>query len=97
MPYLNFLYLQRMDYLYFKIGNILPIQNLLENMIWTIINKQTYRNTVNQITMGLLFLNLLEYTDTLYQDNIKTSEQELIFSSLKYVKSHYPQNLFCIQ
>ena len=27
------------DYLYFKIGNILPIQNLFENMIRTIINK----------------------------------------------------------
>lgn len=77
------------DYLYFKTENILPIQNLLENMIWTIINKQTYRNTVNQITMGLLFLNLLEYTDTLYQDTIKTYEQKLIFSSLKYIKSHY--------
>lgn len=77
------------DYLYFKTGNILPIQNLLENMIWTIMDKPTYHNTVNQITMGLLFLNLLEYTDALYQDTTETYEQKLIFSSLRYIKSHY--------
>jgi len=77
------------DYLYFKTGNILPIQNLLENMIWEISNKQAYRNTVTQITMGLLFLNLLEYTDALYQSTSESYEQKLIFSCLKYIKDHY--------
>ncbi|CUX25019.1 AraC family transcriptional regulator [Clostridium sp. C105KSO13] len=77
------------DYLYFRTENILPIQNLLENMIWTIINKDTYQNTINQVTMGLLFLNLLEYADVLYQNTTETYEQKIIFSSLKYVRSNY--------
>lgn len=77
------------DYLHFRTENILPVQNLLENMIWTIQNRHACRNAVNQLTMGLLFLNLMEFTEVVYQDDSKTYEQNLVFSSLRYVKSHY--------
>lgn len=79
------------DYLYFKTKNIIPIQNLLENMIWSIMNNHTVSDTINQTTMGLLFLNLLEYTDVLYQNTTETYEQKLIFSSLRYIKNHYKE------
>lgn len=77
------------DYLYFRTGNLRPIENLLENMIWSIRNKSSYHNTITQISMGLLFLNLLEYADISYQDDSQTYDQKLIFSSLRYIKSHY--------
>lgn len=56
------------DYLLFRVSDILPIQNLVENMIWIIINRQINNRKINQITMGLLFLQLLNYTDKLYTD-----------------------------
>ena len=42
---------------------ILPVQNLVENMVWTLLSNQSNKRSINQITMGLLFLQLMHYTD----------------------------------
>ena len=42
-------------YLHFRVANVLPIQNLVENLIWTIQNKQPNKRSINQVTMGLLY------------------------------------------
>ena len=39
-------------------GDILPVENLLENMIWTLLEKKSGVNLLNQTTMGLLLQNL---------------------------------------
>lgn len=44
-----------LSYLHFKVSDILPIQNLLENLIWTIFHDLQNKRLMNQITMGLLF------------------------------------------
>lgn len=77
------------NYLHFQTNGILPIQNLVENMIWTLIHKNAGTNTINQTTMGLLFLNLSLFADTINQNNPNQFEQNLIFSVLKYIESHY--------
>ena len=77
------------DYLHFKGKDILPVQNLLENMIWTLIHQKTGTNTINQTTMGLLFLNLSQFAENLHQDNQEQHEQKLVFSVLKYIDTHY--------
>lgn len=73
-------------YLHFKVGNVLPIRNLLENMIWTLVNEPSGRQTINKITMGLLFLNLMNHTESLSYQN---EEQRLKLSILNYVEDHY--------
>lgn len=51
------------SYLYFHVADILPVQNLIENMVWTIFYDISNKRSSNQITMGLLFLQLLNYMD----------------------------------
>jgi AraC-like DNA-binding protein/mannose-6-phosphate isomerase-like protein (cupin superfamily) len=51
----------KMPYLYFHVGDVLPIQNLVENLIWSLRSGSSDRQ-INEITMGLLFLQLLQYT-----------------------------------
>ena len=77
------------SYLHFQAKDILPVQNLLENMIWTLLHKKSGTNTMNQTTMGLLFLNLSMFADTINQDDPNQYEQNLVFSVLKYIETHY--------
>ena len=42
----------KVSYLHFKVAEVLPIQNLIENLIWTIMNNQQNNRSINQITMG---------------------------------------------
>lgn len=77
------------SYLHFQAKDILPVQNLLENMIWTLLHKKAGTNTMNQTTMGLLFLNLSMFADTINQDDPNQYEQNLVFSVLKYIETHY--------
>ena len=46
------------DYLYIKTKGIVPVENLLENMIWTILGRHPMMDTINQTSMGLLLMNL---------------------------------------
>ena len=77
------------DYLYFRVGNIAPVQNLVENLIWNITGNHSSFSNINQLTMGLLFLTLTEYTDTLSQSKSSSYEQKLVLSVLKYIEHNY--------
>lgn len=77
------------SYLHFQAKDILPVQNLIENMVWTLLHKKAGTNTINQTTMGLLFLNLSMFADTINQDDPNQYEQNLVFSVLKYIETHY--------
>ena len=65
------------NYLHFQTKDILPVQNLLENMIWTLIEQKTGTNTINQISMGLLFMNLSAFADNINQNYPNQYEQTL--------------------
>lgn len=73
-------------YLLFEVSDILPIQNLVENLIWTLFNGVPNKRKINQTTMGLLFLQLLNYTDRLSYNN---KQEELIIQMLRYIEDHY--------
>ena len=77
------------NYLHFKAKDILPVQNLLENMIWTLIEQKTGTNTINQISMGLLFMNLSAFAENINENYPNQYEQTLVFSVLKYIETHY--------
>lgn len=44
---------------------------------------------VSQLSMELLLLNLMNYTETMNQKDEQQLEQHLVFSALNYIKSHY--------
>ncbi len=75
-------------YLHFKVADILPIQNLVENLIWTIVNKQSNKRSINQATMGLLFLQLMNHMDKL-ETGEGSGQQKLIITVLSYIEEHY--------
>ena len=77
------------SYLHIPTKDIVPVQNLIENMIWTLIHHRHGTNTLNQTTMGLLFLNLSLFADRINQNDPRQREQALVFSILKYIESHY--------
>ncbi|MDE6169519.1 MAG: AraC family transcriptional regulator [Acetatifactor sp.] len=75
-------------YLHFRVADVLPVQNLVENLIWTIWHRQPNRRRTNQITMGLLFLQLMNC-----MDKVETVEgagqQKLMITVLSYIETHY--------
>ena len=75
-------------YLHFKVAGVLPVQNLLENLIWTIVNKQPNKRSINQATMGLLFLQLMNHMDKMETD-AASEQQKFIIRVLSYVEEHY--------
>lgn len=78
------------SYLHFKLSEVIPIQNLLENLIWTIWKDNHNKRSINQFTMGLLFLHLMNHTDKIIvgKDNF---EQELRLTVYRYIEEHYKE------
>ena len=76
------------NYLHFQVADVLPIQNLMENMVWTLLNNQPNKRSVNQVTMGLVFLQLIHHTDRLHSDD-QSYNQQLIFQVLRYIDENY--------
>lgn len=73
-------------YLHFKVSDIVPVQNLIENLLWSLLHKNTNRRRIIQNTMGLLFLHLMDYTERLeYGDN----RDEAIIKALSYIENNY--------
>lgn len=76
------------NYLHFQVSDILPIQNLVENMVWTLLNNQPNKRSINQVTMGLLFLHLMHHTDRIRSAS-SSFDQQLIFQVLKFIDENY--------
>ncbi len=75
-------------YMHFQVSDVLPIQNLLENLIWSIWNKQPNRRSINQATMGLLFLQLMNHMDKM-NTNSENQSSKLMIEVLGYVEENY--------
>lgn len=79
---------QQGNYLYFDVASILPVQNLIENLIWNMLRDEPSQRSLNEVTMGLLFMNLMNYTDRI-QVSQNSSEQELVLRLLRYIDTSY--------
>lgn len=49
-------------YLHFQIADVLPVQNLVENLVWSLMHEREGMQAMNQTTMGLLLRHLMHYT-----------------------------------
>ena len=73
--------------LYFQVADVLPIQNLIENLIWTLLRGTSpNRRSICQTTMGLLFMQLMNYTDRLVSGS---TEEAAIVKVLRYIEENY--------
>ena len=71
-------------YLHFAVSGIKPIQNLIENLLWNLLEDHPNKRKINQMTMTLLFLQLMSHTQML----VKPQEAATV-RALSYVESHY--------
>ena len=78
----------KISYLHFHVADILPIQNLVENMVWTIFYNIGNKRSCNQITMGLLLLQLLNHMDKM-ETGTRRFDRELVGTVLSYIEEHY--------
>lgn len=73
-------------YLYFKVANVLPIQNLLENLLYTLTGESSNKRQLNKITFGLLLLQLTDFSEQL---SVKNKSDAFILEIYRYVEENY--------
>lgn len=77
------------SYLHFKAKDILPVQNLMENMIWNLVEHKKETNIINQTTMSLVLMNLSSFSEDLKAAAPASYEQSLVLASLQYIDKNY--------
>lgn len=87
-------FLRRSDspdrYLHFQVSEVPQIQNLVENLVISLIDRHEDENRINQILMGLLFLYLQKYTGLLEEATPVSYQDNMVMSVLRYIDQHYP-------
>ena len=78
-------------YLYFDVSEVKPIQNLLENLLWILTQDTPNKRRMSQMTMALLFMQLLAHTDTL---TTADPEDAVVWQVLRYVEENYVNGSF---
>ena len=76
-----------MSYLHYQISDNIPVQNLVENLVYYLLQKEDTDKNI-EITMGLLFLQLLKHTDAIHTDRA-SYRKKLVLDALAYIDVHY--------
>ena len=77
------------SFLHFKVADVLPVQNLVENLVWSIVHRQPHDQQINQTTVGLLFLQLANYADKVEQGYAQQQDNHMMARVLEYVETQY--------
>lgn len=73
-------------FLHFKVAEILPVQNLIENLVFILLQDTSGKQKISQMTMALLFLQLVDHAETL---DTPDREQAVMFKILSYIETEY--------
>ncbi|MDO4339943.1 MAG: AraC family transcriptional regulator [Eubacteriales bacterium] len=80
---------ERGEYLYFKVSEVLQIQNLLENIIYSLVTGNGDQSRINQTTMGLIFLYLLDSVQYVEMRLPNQYENMIAMTTLDYIEQQY--------
>lgn len=80
---------ERGEYLHFKVSEVLQIQNLLENIIYSLVTGKGEQNRINQTTMGLIFLYLLDSVQYAEMRVPNQYENMIAMTALDYIEQKY--------
>lgn len=75
-------------FLHFKVAQIPSVQNLIENLLFILLQDTPRKRKMSQMTMALLFVELMGHMETL---DTSDTEQATVFKVLSYVETHYAQ------
>ncbi len=79
-------------YLYFEVSDVPQVQNLVENLIMSIMDYGD--DQISRYTMGLLFMQLLKRADLINNGNIDQYDNRLVFTILQYIEDYYKEANF---
>ncbi len=77
------------QYLLFRLNGQRHISNLMENMIASMAGESENEDVINQYSMGLVFLYLLNHMDKLAHNSSQSYEDVVIQATLKYIDTQY--------
>lgn len=80
---------ERGEYLHFKVSEVLQIQNLLENIIYSLVTGKGDQSRINQTTMGLIFLYLLDSVQYAEMRVPNQYENMIAMTTLDYIEQKY--------
>lgn len=72
--------------LYYKVSGVFEIQNLMDNLLLTVMGDAPNKRKLLGMTMALLFLSLRAHTESLITES---REQAAIFKLLDYIETNY--------
>ena len=73
-------------YLHFRVAGVKPVQNLVENLLWTLLQETPNKRKLCQMLMAALFVLLMGQTENL---TTADPEEESVLGLLRYVESNY--------
>ncbi len=76
------------NYLYFDVSGVIPVQNLMENLVWIMLNSPVNRRSLSQATVALLFQNLIDNAERIQVPG-SSYEQNMMIRLLNYIETEY--------
>ena len=77
------------QYLHFKTQDISAIENLMENIISSLILDEKSDENIIQFTMGLIFLYLLNNIEAIDEDSLQGGHDIMVEAAIRYIKKRY--------
>lgn len=77
-------------FLLFDVQGVLPVQNLVENLVWSFLDEKNSSCFRQNMTMGLLFSELAGATDTFVKSDLSGNyESEISLKTARYIENSY--------
>jgi len=73
-------------YLHFRVADVKPVQNQVENLLWTLLQDTPNKRKLCQMMMAVLFLQLMGHTDML---TTADPEEDTVLKVLRYLEGNY--------
>lgn len=74
------------SYLHFNVSGVTEVQNLMENLILIVMSDTLSKRKQLQMTMALIFMQLISHTDKLIAE---LNENTVVFKILDYIETNY--------
>ncbi len=77
------------NYLHYQVSEVLPVQNLVENMVWNLLHRPENHRRMNEMMMATLFMQLSLHTDKLAKYDTDIYQDVFAPEILKYIEEEY--------
>jgi AraC family transcriptional regulator, L-rhamnose operon regulatory protein RhaS len=77
------------EYFHFKVSDIFEVQNLIENMIYSLVNRSTPNIMITQMSMNLLFMYFSENLLKIVKIKDKLYHELLVDAVIDYISTNY--------